>query len=78
MDDELSAINLELSAARAAYQKAKVTFQLAADLHGVDLDIARSDGTAALKRANLMLSSAWERYQDALLAFAKYRGRHDA
>jgi hypothetical protein len=43
MEEELSRINLELTAAREAYQQAKVSFQVASDLHKADQDIARSD-----------------------------------
>ena len=74
MDEDLSRINSELTAAREAYQKAKVVFQLASDLHG---EISNSHGLIALRRAKMLLGSAWDRYQDALLAFAKYRGRGD-
>jgi hypothetical protein len=76
MDNELSHINRELTAARESYQQAKAAFQLASDLH-VDLDLANPDGIASLRNARVALSSAWVRYEAALLAFAKYRGRHD-
>ena len=73
LDGELSRINLELTAAREAYERAKVSFHVASDLH-VDLDAANPDGIAALRNARVSLQAAWELYQEALLAFAKYRG----
>ena len=75
MDDELSRINRELAEARQLYQTAKTAFRLAADLHG-DLEISNSDGVASVRKAKVLLDSAWDRYQEALLGFANYRGKH--
>jgi hypothetical protein len=73
LNEELSWLNLELTAAREAYQRAKVAHELIADA-----DCLNSDSQGTLRHANVALNSAWDRYQVALLAFASYRSKHGA
>jgi hypothetical protein len=68
MDQELSLVYLELTAAREAYQRAK-----AADELHMETDSLNSDFQGSLRHSKMALNSAWDRYQAALLAFAGYR-----